>query len=333
MQQPRLEKRLTDLRDVSFPEWANWLGAVSFGMRSCASLQALERAGRSVSAGSLILYRTKKGADPVTAANRVRNRSTIVGLLRSMSRDEVSEHEMSQYSATPLTQLLFDNCSVAAQRGGRTILDITGLTKFHTVIAAAEAAKLHLEGRLTLAYTIPENYIGFDKKERFSTGFAETLILPLVDGAKMMRESNARGVILPGHEGQRLLVALGEIDPIGGTFIHAVTPRRPDFEQVARHRNRPVHEELTGLGKWRDFSVDFRRMRNVSMIVRNEARRAKANNGPLLIYPFGPKPSIFAAVFTAARLYPEGSWFVYPIPTNSSNQHTEGVTGTYWMNL
>jgi hypothetical protein len=313
--------------------WIGWIGALSLGRRSVRTIQVLSEAKCAVRRATLLRYPAKLDLRGPSKGKWDSNLSAFLDAIAHGGQADLQEHSISPYAASELADALRAEALLAKDNSGQLVVDLTGFTKFHTGVMAAEAAVQRLEGVLTLGYTIPENYTGFSDRERSSAGFSQTLIVPVVDGAKLIHESRARGIILPGHEGQRLLVALGEIDPVGGTIIHAVTPDRPDFEQVTRHRNRLAYADFDRAGSWIDKSVELRRVRAVSNLVKAEINRARSARAPLLIYPFGPKPLIFATVFTAARLYPAGSWMVYPLPTTKFAAHTEGVSSTYWLPL
>jgi hypothetical protein len=117
------------------------------------------------------------------------------------------------------------------------VYDISCVTKIHTLALAAE---LHASGddvRWCLAYSLPEAYNLADLGGKHDIGWQDIVVAPLAETAALFNEADGRGVIIPGHEGDRLVVALGELEPAGGVITVAETVGRPDLRALTERRN------------------------------------------------------------------------------------------------
>jgi hypothetical protein len=213
------------------------------------------------------------------------------------------------------------------------MLDITCLTKIHTMALAATLASGYQRLNWTLGYTVPENYANFEDTDNQGSGWKDVIIAPLGGTALLFNETASRGVVLTGHEADRLVVALAEIEPSGGVVIAAESRGRPDLRVVSERRNRQILRQLTGArdSSWTSRVLAATDIRGMTETVQGEIVRAKEKRAPVILFPYGPKPLIFAAAFELVRAYPEASWFVYPIPARYDADYTEGIAETFWL--
>ena len=183
---------------------------------------------------------------------------------------------------------------------------------------------------MVICYTLPRNYLALAELRDDFMGFPFTITAPLVDGAGLGDEARARGVVVLGHEGERLAVALSEMEPRQGSILLVGNRSRPDIMRVTQRRNKKVLGTLAG-DTWRTVRISFRDFGRVEELVASEAAGAAGEGAPLFIYPFGPKSTVLAVALAAAKHYPKGSWFVYPVPSFYDQQYTVGIGLTYWL--
>jgi len=183
------------------------------------------------------------------------------------------------------------------------LLDITCLTKIHTMALAATLASSNLRLSWIVAYSSPENYTGFDEMDAQRSSWKDIIIAPLPESAFLFNESSSRGVVLPGHEADRLVVALAEIEPSGGVVVVAESAGRPDLKLVSERRNRQIFRQLTRSKgpAWTKRIVSIADINEMRRIVWAEVTQAKAKLAPVILFPYGPKPLIFASVFELVR--------------------------------
>ncbi|MCI0557636.1 MAG: hypothetical protein MN733_04015 [Nitrososphaera sp.] len=62
-----------------------------------------------------------------------------------------------------------------------------------------------------------------------------------------------------------------------------------------------------------------------------EVNAARTDNGPIILFPFGPKIQTFVASCILASLEAVDSWAVYPIPYGYPVNYSSGVAKTFWM--
>jgi len=119
------------------------------------------------------------------------------------------------------------------------------MTRVH-LVAVAEAVRRRHESldELYFCYATPRSY-GFQKG--LLLGWRDTLFVPINMRRSLRREGNARGVILAGHNNERLSTALHELEPLSGVFIHAREEGRPDLLARGRELNKPIENRLLRL--------------------------------------------------------------------------------------
>jgi hypothetical protein len=215
------------------------------------------------------------------------------------------------------------------------ILDTTCFTKIHVLALAYHLSRPEHHSLRIIAYSPPQNYgfVGRDKYE--GPSWSDILVAPLSSAAALFNESGSRGIIIPGHEHDRLIVAIGELEPSGGIIVLSSTPGRPDFEAITTSRNARLFSKLMRLraSDWTRATISVDRPMRFLPLVRNEIRRARSRTAPVIIYPFGPKFVVFCAAHTMSREYPAASWFVYPVPTDYPPDYSFGISETMWFQI
>jgi hypothetical protein len=213
------------------------------------------------------------------------------------------------------------------------IFDITCLTKIHSLALAASIAAARRQIPWLASYTAPENYSTFGHSSEYGPGWKDIIIAPLSETGLLFNESDGRGIVLPGHEADRLVVALAEIEPSGGLIVVADTKGRPDLRYLTERRNRKIVRQLTRMraSNWTKYVVGVTDLPRMTELVEGEVKLAREHKAPVILFPFGPKPLMFASALELALEYPEASWFAYPMPEAYDARYTEGTSETYWL--
>ena len=308
-----------------------WLGPVSFEVRCSGSLAALTTTDCVVSKCQVFDYLTKAGPEEEDKARRRDSISEIERYARELGAVLAHKGEVSAYAGAGF-QRIISSALRALEVDEGLVIDISCLTKIHTVMLASVLAGLDRKDSVMLAYTLPENFLHMAGESVFFEGWDDIIVAPISDteDARLGNESEARGVIITGHEGHRLSVALNEIEAASYRIITGVIPERPDFERVTRRHNREVYRSLVASPQ-AEAKVDFRAAGEVFEFVRAEILRAEQSSAPVYLYPFGTKSVVLAAALACSVLYPLRSWFVYPIPSSYDVRYTEGTWKTHWL--
>jgi hypothetical protein len=183
--------------------------------------------------------------------------------------------------------------------------------------------------RWAVAYTMPENYGDLDGMGTWK----DVIVAPLAEPAALLNEAHGRGVIIMGHEADRLSVALAELEPPAGAVVIANNPRRPDWRATAVRKNKSALARLEAAteGPWERADVNVSDPGALARLVADQVHRAREHKAPVVLFPFGPKALVFAAAVQLCTEYPEGSWFVYPVPSGYDVDYSEGVGQTLWL--
>jgi len=206
------------------------------------------------------------------------------------------------------------------------------MTKLHVMALAAAVAEWPKDIPWVVAYTVPENYGHMGKSGR-TPGWRDVIVAPLADTAALKNEEQGRGLIVPGHESDRLIVALAEIEPSSGVILVADTPKRPDLRMLSERVNQKILRQLTRkrLGEWITNVVGLAAFSELAAVMGTQIRRASSEGAPILLFPFGPKSLIFSVALQLASKYPESSWFVYPIPFSYDLDYSDGIGQIVWL--
>jgi len=326
-----LQSALRDLSQaIPLGERIAWVGASSFEQRCYGSLARIAKEQRTITRMLRVDYNLTKDPDGEAQSWREQWLAKMQQYASQAGCVQSAVADISSRTASEFERLLGEFVADALVHSDCLVIDLSCFTKLHTILAAVAATMFSEHGSIAIAYTLPENYSGMAENHPRFDGYDHTVVAPVVSDAILKSESRGRGVVLLGHEERRLTVAMAELEPPGGRVIRAVTPYRPDFAQRTRSRNRKFLARLSSLGSWEQSDIPMADIEVLSGLVRQEIRRAASEDGPLIIYPFGPKPFVFAAALIAASEYPSGSWFVYPSPSLYDPYTTQGVGHTYW---
>lgn len=318
------------LEMLTVSERSVWIGSLSFEERCCGSLSQLSRSGARLTHGYLIRY----GTNVQPQYEDIRRRSAHLGELNRLAQN-VFLNDLQLVDAEPYS---FEHCSEAFDKiileSDPTLLvcDITCLTKIHALALAAAVYRNARTRRCAVVHSIPENYLIGDESGK-GTGWRDVIVAPLAATATLFNESRSRGIILLGHESDRLIVALAELEPAGGVILLATTAQRPDLRRISQRFNQKIIRHLTRMRShtWRTETLDISDMEGLRRSVSSEIVLAKDFAAPVILFPYGPKPLLFLSALQLCAEYPEASWFVYPVPASYDVNYTEGTQGCIWV--
>lgn len=302
--------------------------ALSFEERSLGWIEAMSSNAAVVPDCVVINYGDKNLGDSYLQKALSSNRKLI---------SDFCSHRFNNFEfvdVLPYSTGSFERTIVSAiEESGATVVlfDITGLTKIHAISLARIAARWHASADWYISYTRPENYGNLDDTHRWS----DVLIAPLVTGATLGNEENSRGIIVTGFEAHRVKVALGEVEPSGGILLNGQMHGRPDQAAIAKSRHRLLLKRLISGAQpnWQFKQLDIFNFDGVFSAVDAEIDLAQSANAPVFVYPFGPKPLVFATCFRVARRASQTGWFVYTVPGLYDADYSEGISATDWMHI
>jgi hypothetical protein len=309
---------------------AAWFGALSFEDRCCASAVVATH-DRRLDSAMLLDYSTD--VHPSDEAKDRKERQWVVfdKLQRTGKIDTLERRTIDPYSFRDLREAL--DSFVAAQGADTAIIfDITCMTKIHALSLAAALAEWPYESRWLVGYTTPENYGNWGDARR-GAGWRDVIVAPLAETAVLFNEAASRGIVITGHEADRLIIALGELEPSGGSILVASADKRPDLRYVSERLNHKVIRQLTRMRsqQWHQYVVGVSDIVRLRKVVEDEIQLAKQYSAPVLLFPYGPKPLLLFSATQLAFRYPEASWFVYPIPASYDLNYSEGIDKTLWF--
>lgn len=307
-----------------------WLGINSFEERCLASLTRLCDSGVPLAAVYFVDYPTV--AFPEADDRRIRkSHREAAALLAQRAGAAFYNPSVEAYASAGLETVLGEyresglNCM--------QIIDISCLTKIHVVTIANFVSLDQVNFKETLlAYTSPRAYGNLDRVSK-RIGWNDVIIAPVAATARMRNEGYSRGIVIAGHESERLWSALNEIEPASGLLILGRIPTRPDITRLSEKINKGVikHMALDYSEAWSKRVVDISDVDAMMLLIEHEVQLAKSADAPIILYPFGPKSLIFASAKYLLEYYPHGSWFVYPVPAGYDLTYSEGSGGTYWF--
>jgi hypothetical protein len=79
--------------------------------------------------------------------------------------------------------------------------------------------------------------------------------------------------------------------------------------------------------------VDLTDFRELSKLIGEQVVEAYPDEGPLILFPFGPKTLALSAGLLLASDKRVGAWAVYPIPDRYSIEYSQGSAALHWMDL
>lgn len=308
---------------------ALWIGAQSFEERCTGSLLDLEKNNIHFSKGMAFNYRTQVKPTLEYKQLREKNLRVILNLQKKVCTEGIMQQDIDPYSFQEIQNSV--KSIIIDSKSEFVIFDITCMTKVHSLAIAALLAQWQYNFKWAVSYTIPENYIFEDPTK--AAGWRDVIIAPLAETALLFNERHSRGIIIPGHEADRLIVALAEIEPSGGIILISATQNRPDLRNVTNRRNQKVVRQLTKMrsSNWETQDIEIKELDILTKYITNEVSLAKKYGAPLIFFPYGPKSLLFFTAYQLSLLYPESSWFVYPIPFSYNVNYSEGIEKTMWI--
>lgn len=307
-----------------------WVGAVSFEERCVGSLAALAADRQGIRRAILLDYPTKAAPDEIAHARRRGNADSMTRAVLQLAERAPDRRQVAPYASESLRLLLEE---IANQMRPTTILfDISCLTKVHVISLAAALVSEFAQLTWRIAYTMPESY-GDLAAFSASSSWRDIIIGPVAESAVLFNEAQGRGIIVPGHEGDRLVVALAELEPSGGLVLFADAKGRPDLRRLSEQKNQRVLRHLIGprSGSWSQARVGMADWQTAAALVTTEIELARRSDAPVILFPFGPKSLLFLVAAQLAAEYPEASWFVYPVPSMYDANYSEGIGRTVWL--
>ena len=317
-------------RDLAKVGPISWFGINSFEERCTGSLTRLGETDLNIQSVYFLEYPTS--ARPESEDRRLRRvHREYVADLASRSSAALTSYSVEAYASDGLISALTK--FIDAHPASALVLDISCFTKIH-VVAAAECIRAMGPTRRPIfaVYTSPRAYGNLDQTSKV-IGWSDVIVAPISNSAQMRNESHSRGIIIAGHESERLWSALNEIEPAAGLVALGNTPGRPDITRLSERVNKKImsHIALDYDSAWHRKVVDIADVEEMRLRVSLEVALAKPHSSPVILYPFGPKTLILASALALLDLYPEASWFVYPVPAGYDVSYSEGIGGTYWF--
>lgn len=233
---------------------------------------------------------------------------------------------------------------LAASKSAAIYIDISCLTRVHLLAIVTAVTRVPIDtDQMRFAYTPPMSY-AFEGGSQF--GWRDVLHVPIGRPRQLTREGHALGVVLTGHEGERLAVALEELEPGSGIVVFSNTPGRPDFLYRSEEVNRGIVGRLRTLsvdvgleggdGKTPGWSIEIADVFDadkLSGLIDRVVLRARDLKAPLILYPFGPKVHTVVAAMKMACARGLDTWVVYPVPTRFQVHGTIGIGPTTFFTL
>jgi hypothetical protein len=310
-----------------------FVGVVSFEERSTAWAKYLHENQALPSQSYLFDYATI--AEPVDIDMNQRSKCRDI-FMKSLSNCDSIPSIIETPNAFAMNRMQEDVERVFSESAGKPLLvDISCMTRVHLLSMVTATRKLHFRpSDIYFCYSIPESY-GPKSSNRF--GWKDVLFLPIGVRRLFHREGLGRGIILAGYDGERLSIALTEIEPASGCLIYSKSLSRPDFVKRAREANKVVERRLSNLrmprtstipsecDKWTTEVVDSYDFGKLLEAVKPQVSQAKKEESPVILFPFGPKPVTLALALALHDWEVGEAWAVYPIPEKFSVAYSSGV--------
>ena len=213
------------------------------------------------------------------------------------------------------------------------IVDITCLTKAHTLaVASWFMASRGNRPNVFVAYTRSDQY-GTPARHRNLTGrWLDTVLAPLELNPQAFTE-RADGILLLGHEGARISMALSQFSPLRVLVELASTTGMEHLQIVTRTANARLLGEVERGERpgWSVKEVNVEEIDEAYRLAKGFVSQSKADNRRVVLYPFGPKPLVFTTCMAALAVNPTAVWYCYPIPKSYDVDYTMGVGATEWF--
>lgn len=310
-----------------------WVGAVSFEPRCTGSISSLLESGFEIASAIAFDYPTKLSPKNSGEQRRAGNRLQFKQLLgSSLGFRPINAYRYAEFIGE-LYRISREMDRIFDQEAVQLVVDITCLTKVHT-LALAYWLLSRGEGRsVCLAYSQPE-YYGNPSKNIWGKGKWHGTTLVRLDLESTETYEATHAIILMGHEGDRLRLALSEIEPSNALIIKAI-PKDPksDLLTVSDVQNSWLFLEMKE-GIRQGFSKEVVQTRDLPRLISlttQYCKHAKQEKARIVLCPFGPKPFVFCAGYACLSEYRSNVWLSYPRPVSYDPDYSEGYNYTLWF--
>jgi hypothetical protein len=227
-------------------------------------------------------------------------------------------------------------------------IDLSCMTRPH-LLAAARATVDQGNAGWEILYTSPWSYGRLNTPDS-SSGWRDTLLLPLGEDPSFRNEGITLGVFVPGSEASRATVAFNEVEPGAGLILRYCRRSRPDVYRATFTSNRnlieylqmlrvpgPLGREMEGsypFGRWQvETAYAETLVADVVTHVGKVILAARYFKAPIVLFPIGPKFAVFVAAFVLMRDYSEASWAVYPVARTHPLDYSDGCDALHHLNV
>jgi hypothetical protein len=322
--------RLTAADRIGIRTPLYWLGASSFEGRALGSLTSLQAAGCQVLGCTALEYGTAVTPRELGERQRAYNRRQL---------REMQPHNLTFTRVHPYRYYEFLRVFAELQEQLRhkpdvhMVVDVTCLTRVHTL---ALVYYLEAEGSVcdvTLAYSRPEMY-GSPTRNIWSKRDWTTVLLSRLDVDSTHRHSGSDAIVLLGHEGDRVRLALNELTAVNALVVKAddVMPPGDDAVATSEIQNARLLADIQkGILPYTLVTIGIEDADVLVREISTFARDARDEGHRLVLCPFGPKPLVVAAAAAALRAYSEAVWMSYPVPASYDAEYTLGYRDTMWF--
>jgi hypothetical protein len=313
-----------------------WLGAVSFEERCIGSLKRLHSLGGRIVEALLIDYPTNVEPHSVDIKKRTSHRKAMSFLISKMACQKKSNPLMLHpYRLACFRETLKRaSCLMTKYNGAEVIIDITCLTKAHTLGLASWLIQTYgTRLPMTIAYSSPEQY-GTPARHTRGTGKWTDIVIAPCELEPRVFSEEVYGIILLGHEGSRLELALAQVPPQDALIILAERANHEEVQLVTRTANsRLLRQVISREKQWRLKEIGYYDIRGLQELILPLVKKWSNRGHRIMIYPFGPKPFILASSLAALASNPSSVWYCYPVPKSYDVDYTIGIANTQWFKV
>ena len=322
-----------------------WLGASSFEKRCLGSLQ--ERLPSFLKAALVLEYHTRLYPKEKGEKLRAEHHRKMLEFIKHQ------EHEIliKNYAVNPYSPRSLRVAMESFEHNLREklnlavydlVVDISCLTKIHTVYAILWCLRNVQISNLWIAYSLPEDYES-PRALRRSNPFgwnsvaSHPLIVSKLGSLGQPKSEFSYGIFLAGHEGDRTRAARNGkvIDVID--LVIALTPDDIWLEDKARSEHEDLMREISRKGKLGWKLSEWPKLDALGfgdqILTRLENFRRKKKEESLRLYfvPLGPKSLILGAIVAFSKVKEIDVNVLYPVPAGYDTNYTVGLKRTYWI--
>jgi len=311
------------------------ISSVSFEARSMGAANELRRLSVDVHYHFIFDYPTI--AEPVDEDKKIRNdqRKFFENCF-----DVKPKQKFVKVSPISLTNIVREMEGIFLEcKGCQLFVDISCFSGIHLIAMATAIFKTNIDfTKIHFLYSTPNSYY-FDSTARFIC--RDVIHVPIGKPRHLTHEGHAIGVVFPGHEPERLAIALEELEPSDGMIFLSRTIDRPDFLCSSFQINEYVIKRLRSLyggdyestdlvlGKgWKCEVIDLYDASKLSYFVDSLTVQARKSEAPIILYPFGPKVHTLIVALKMAYQNDIDTWAIYPVPNRFHVRSTGGVDKT-----